>query len=236
MHRIRILIEAAKVLTIFSIIFYTMLLFHSLHLQGFELSVYNTNSYFLQGQYFKSLAGLIGVVACVVIIVYLIKNPSGVKEDDSLMTVLLAGVVTGLGTIMVVSMLAHLPTTRFEVVRSYNNPVMLQTSLKMLKLQDPISYSRGRVQITDQEIEARYDDRIKDKYVRMQSRTLKNGELISRLQAEHLLVGDQKPFLDLRNLNVGEMWGKISFLAYCLMLTFMWEIIFVKPKDETLPT
>lgn len=228
--------EAAKVLTMFSIIFYSLLLIHSLHLQGFELSVYNTNSYFLQGQYFKSLAGLIGVVACVLAIVYLIKNPSGVQEDDSLMTVLLAGVVTGLCTMMVVSMLAHLPTTRFEIVRSYNNPVMLQTSLKLLKLQDPISYSRGRVQITDEEIEAQYDNRIKDKYVRMQSRTLKNSELISRLQAEHLLVGDQKPFFDLRNINLGEMWGSISFFAYCLLLMFLWEFIFAKAKDKTAQT
>lgn len=235
MHRIKMLIGEARFLTIISMIAYPLLLILSLHLQGFELKIYNANQYFLTSLYFKGIANLIGAVACVVAIVYLIKNPSGNKEDDSLITTMLLGITIGLGTTLLVALLAYLPTTRFEVVRVYSNPVILQTSLKMLKVQEPISYARGRVHITDAEIEAQYDDRIKDKYVRLQSRTLRSGELVSKLQAEHLLVGDQKPYFDLRNID-SETFGCLKPFAVIWIFMFFWELALSIPTKEEIPT
>lgn len=235
MHRLKMLADAAKVLPIISLVGYFILLFCSLSLQGFELHIYNTNTYFLESQYFKSILGLIGAVACVVAITYQIKNPSKAEEDNSLIMTLMLGVTVGFVAVFFVGLLSYLPTTRLEVVRAYNNPVIMQTSLKMLKVQEPISYARGRVYETDEEIEAHYDDRIKDRYVRLQSRTLKNGSLVSKLQAELFLVGDQKPYFDLRNINLKEVWGYFSFFAYTYLLIFAWEFVFAKPASKEKP-
>jgi hypothetical protein len=235
MHRIKMLIEGAKYLTIIFIFGYILLLTLSLHLQGFELKIYNTNEYFLTSLYFKSIANLIGAAACVVAIVYLVRNPSENIKDDSLITSLLLGITIGLGTSLLVALLAYVPTTRFEVVRVYSNPVIVQTSLKALKVQEPISYARGRVHITDEHIEAQYDDQIKDKYVRLQSRTLRSGELISKLQVEHLLIGDKKAYFDLRNID-SKVYDSLMPFAIIWVSMFLCELAFLKPTKEKKPT